>query len=201
MKKVLNTTVHKRNATQNYNELSSQTYQNGYHQKDKKKKVFTRIWRKGNSCALLVRVQVGAVTMENSMKVSQELKKKIPYNPPIPLLSIHPKKMKSGYQKDMTTMFIASLFITDKIYLCVCSVAQRCQTLCVLSTGHTRLLCTWAFPGRNTGVGCHFLLQGILWTQGWNPHLLHCRWIPYCWATREVHAYIYVNIIQPWEGR
>ena len=57
-------------------------------------------------------------------------KKKIPYNPPILLLSIHPKKMKSGYQKDMTTMFIASLFITDKIYLCVCSVAQWCQTLC-----------------------------------------------------------------------
>ena len=23
------------------------------------------------------------------------------------------------------------------------------------------LLCPWAFPGRNTGVGCHFLLQGI----------------------------------------
>jgi len=47
--------------------------------------------------------------MENSMEVSQELKKKIPYNPPIPLLSIGPKKMKSGYQKDMTSMCIASL--------------------------------------------------------------------------------------------
>ena len=76
MKKVLNATVHKRNATQNHNELSSQTYQDGYHQKDKKKKVFTRIWSKGNSCALLVRVHFGAVTMENSMEVSQELKKK-----------------------------------------------------------------------------------------------------------------------------
>ena len=28
------------------------------------------------------------------------------------------------------------------------------------------------FPGKNTGVGCHALLQGILLTQGWNPHLL-----------------------------
>ena len=37
------------------------------------------------------------------------IKKKIPYNPPIPLLSIGPKKMKSGYQKDMTSMCIASL--------------------------------------------------------------------------------------------
>ena len=28
------------------------------------------------------------------------------------------------------------------------------------------------FPGKNTGVGCHFLLQRILPTQGWNPCLL-----------------------------
>ena len=28
-------------------------------------------------------------------------------------------------------------------------------------------------PGKNDGVGCHFLLQGILPTQGSNPHLLH----------------------------
>ena len=37
----------------------------------------------------------------------------------------------------------------------------------------TRLLCPWDSPGKNTGVGCHFLLQGILPTQGSNPHLLH----------------------------
>ena len=35
-----------------------------------------------------------------------------------------------------------------------------------------RLLCLWNFPGKNTGVGCHFLLQGIFPTQGLNPHLL-----------------------------
>ena len=28
-------------------------------------------------------------------------------------------------------------------------------------------------PGKNTGVGCHFLLQGIFLTQGLNPGLLH----------------------------
>ena len=27
----------------------------------------------------------------------------------------------------------------------------------------TRLLYPWNFPGKSTGVGCHFLLQGILW--------------------------------------
>ena len=33
--------------------------------------------------------------------------------------------------------------------------------------------------GNNTGVGCHFLLQGIFLTQGLNPGLLHCRRILY----------------------
>ena len=44
------------------------------------------------------------------------------------------------------------------------------------------------FPGKNTGVGCHILLQGIFPTQGSNLHLLrpmHCRRILYCWATRK----------------
>ena len=31
------------------------------------------------------------------------------------------------------------------------------------------------FPGKNTGVGCHFLLQEIFPTQGLNPSLTHCR--------------------------
>ena len=36
-----------------------------------------------------------------------------------------------------------------------------------------RLLCPCDCLGKNTGVGCHFLLQGILPTQGSNPGLLH----------------------------
>ena len=35
------------------------------------------------------------------------------------------------------------------------------------------------FYSKNTGVGCHFLLQGIFLTQGSNPDLLHCRQILY----------------------
>ena len=34
-------------------------------------------------------------------------------------------------------------------------------------------------PGKNTGVGCHALLQGIFPTQGLNPGLSHCKWILY----------------------
>ena len=37
----------------------------------------------------------------------------------------------------------------------------------------TRLLCLWDSPGKNTGVGCHFLLQGNFLTQGLKLYLLH----------------------------
>ena len=49
----------------------------------------------------------------------------------------------------------------------------------------TRLLCPWSSPGKNTGVDCHFLLQGNFLTQGSNPRLLHYRQIFTVWATRE----------------
>ena len=54
--------------------------------------------------------------------------------------------------------------------------AQSCPTLCD-SHGlqSPRLLCQWDFPSKSTGVGCHFLLQGILPTQGLNLGLPHCR--------------------------
>ena len=39
---------------------------------------------------------------------------------------------------------------------------QLCPTLCN----------PWNFPGKNTGVGCHTLFQGIFWTHGLNSHLL-----------------------------
>ena len=39
----------------------------------------------------------------------------------------------------------------------------------------TRLLLPWDFLGKSTGVGCHFLLQGIFLTQGSNLGLLHCH--------------------------
>ena len=47
------------------------------------------------------------------------------------------------------------------------------------------LLSPWDIPGKNTGVGCHSLLQGIFPTQGLNPGLLHCRSIPYHRGARE----------------
>ena len=42
-----------------------------------------------------------------------------------------------------------------------------------------RFLCPWNFPGKNTGVSCHFLLQRIFPTQGWKLGLPHCKQILY----------------------
>ena len=56
-------------------------------------------------------------------------------------------------------------------------------------------------PGKNTGVGCYFLLQGIFPTQGWNPHLLH--WQSDSWSLRhqvrssECKIYCRVNFEAP----
>ena len=42
-------------------------------------------------------------------------------------------------------------------------------------------------PGKNTGVGCNFLLQGIFPTHGWTLHHLHWQADSLSWATREAH--------------
>ena len=60
----------------------------------------------------------------------------------------------------------------------------------------TRLLCPWDFRGKNTGVGCHFLLQGIFPIQGLNSRLLHWQadsLPPSHWgssAYRSTHKYL-----------
>ena len=60
------------------------------------------------------------------------------------------------------------------ITCCCCYlVSELCPTLQPHGLQSARLLCPWGFPGKNTGVGCHFLLQGIFPTQGSNPRLLH----------------------------
>ena len=72
--------------------------------------------------------------------------------------------------------------VLDNILLaCVCMfLAQLCPTLCnPTDLQPTRLLCPWSSPGKNTGVGCHSLLQRLFPTQGLNPSLPHCRQVLY----------------------
>ena len=61
----------------------------------------------------------------------------------------------------------------------------------------SRLFCLWDSPGKNTGVGCHVLLQGIFPTQGSNPGLLYCRRILYHLSHQgSIHA-LHANISNP----
>ena len=54
-----------------------------------------------------------------------------------------------------------------------CSVTQSCPTLCSHMDCSLPGFLTRHYPGKNTGMGCHFPLQGIFSTRGSNPHLLH----------------------------
>ena len=69
---------------------------------------------------------------------------------------------------------IVLLFCQHLPKMCVC--AQSCLILCdpqdYSAPGSS--LCSWTSPGKNTGVGCHFLLLGVFLTQGLNLGLLHC---------------------------
>ena len=50
-----------------------------------------------------------------------------------------------------------------------------------------RLLCPWDFPGKNPGVGCDSLLQGVFPTHGSNSHLCIAGRFFTIWAIREAH--------------
>ena len=66
--------------------------------------------------------------------------------------------------------------------------SQLCLTLCdPMGCSPPGSSVAWNSPGKNTGVHCHALLQGIFPTQESNPGLLHCRWILYCLIHQGCH--------------
>ena len=63
-----------------------------------------------------------------------------------------------------------------------------------------RLLCPWDFPDKNTGMGCHFLLQGIFPIQGSNLCFLSLlRWqadsLPLSHSETQFRMYPVLNIL------
>ena len=65
------------------------------------------------------------------------------------------------------------LCIRESLF-CAAELTQHCKSAILSSAFQShgvqpaRLLCPWSSPGKNTGVGCHALLQGIFPTQGSN---------------------------------
>ena len=66
---------------------------------------------------------------------------------------------KEGWQKDKGSLSPVQLLVTPK------------------TIQPAKLLCLWNSPGKNPGVGCHSILQGIFPTQRLNLGLPHCRQI------------------------
>ena len=86
----------------------------------------------------------------------------------------------SSWPRDWTWIsYIADRFFTvlaTMLYL----FTQPCPTLChPMDSSPTGSSVHGDSPGKNTGVGCHALLQGIFPTQGSNSGLPHCRLILY----------------------
>ena len=112
----------------------------------------------------------------------------LPHNPAVVLIGIYSNKLKIYVHTRTCRSSTGALFIIAKTwkqtaYLSVvlCLVIQLCQTLCYsIDCSLPGSSVRGGSPGKNTGVGCHALLQGILPTQGWNPGLWHCRQILHC---------------------
>ena len=66
---MFNITQYWRNANQNYNEISPHTSQNGPIKKSTNNKTLERVWRKGNTLALLVGMYTDTATVEDSMEI------------------------------------------------------------------------------------------------------------------------------------
>ena len=82
---------------------------------------------------------------------------------------------KLGLEPPMKSSTFSSLASLDRsymyiyIYTCMCAkLLQSCLTLFDSTDWACHPLCPWDSPGKNTGVGCCVLLQGVFPTLGWN---------------------------------
>ena len=95
-----------------------------------------------------------------------------------PVTTILHSSRNPGWKHKVTIDSLSPHFILVHIVcvcVCVCSHSVVSDFLRPSGLQPARLLCPWGSPGKNTGVGCHCLLQGIFPTQGLNLGLLHCR--------------------------
>ena len=75
-------------------------------------------------------------------------------------------------------------------------VAQSCPTLRPHGLQPTSLLCPWNFPDKDTGVGCHFLLQGIFPPRDRTWASCAAGGLFTDWATREATAVVLGSVVQ-----
>ena len=91
-----------------------------------------------------------------------------------------PKGISYTYVYLQLIHFTVQKNLTQHCKATMCLVAQSCLTLCnPMAYSPPGSSVYGDSPGKNTGVGCHALLQRILPTQGLNLGLPHCRQILY----------------------
>ena len=80
-----------------------------------------------------------------------------------------------GYFSKPSILLIACLLSScdDEMILTICACSAVPDSFPPHGLQPTKLLCPWDFRGKNIGLGCHFLLKGIFFTQGLKLHLLH----------------------------
>ena len=109
-------------------------------------------------------------------------------------------KIKKKKKKKLTpTMHLALQVVKSNIktvnttgmHVCMLSCSVVFYSLWPYGLQPARLLCPWNFPGKNTGVGCHFLLPGIFLTQGSNLCLL-------CFLHWQVDSLPLSQLGSPW---
>ena len=76
-----------------------------------------KMQRKRNPSTLVVGMQTGEATVENSMEFPHKTKNGTPFDPPIPLLGLYPKNPETPIQKNLCIpMFIAAQFTIAKCW-------------------------------------------------------------------------------------
>ena len=94
-----------------------------------------------------------------------------------------------GSDYSLSNPLLLSLCMLCFCYICCCYVASvMSDSVRPQRRQPTRLPRPWDFPGKRTGVGCHFLLQVIFPIQGSNPGLPHCRQTLYCLSYQGSHT-------------
>ena len=103
----------------------------------------------------------------------------------------------SIYSLNFYLLHTAVLIVCITFSLSLCSVMS--DSLWCYELQSARLLCPWDFPGKHTGVGCHFLPQWIFLTQVSNPrllHLLHCQVgsLPFCHLSLCTKSLVFIYL-------
>ena len=95
----------------------------------------------------------------------------------------------------LTEYWLRIYCVSAWIYVCTLSRSVVSDSLWPHGLLPTRLFWSWDFPGKNTGMGHHSLLQRIFAIQESNPSPLHCRWIFY-YLSHQGSPNVYAKSLQ-----